>query len=71
MSFLGSLGSKEMTFPLSFRFCCAASALVIALLVALTYSRAAVNDGVGWGTSGQRAFWIVLGLEFLRTSDQM
>lgn len=71
MSFLGSFGSKVMFLPLSLRFCCAASALVMALLVALTYSRAAVSDGSGVGTSGQRAFWMVGGVVFLRTSDQM
>ncbi len=55
VSFLGSLGSKLMFLPLSFRFCCAASAEVMAEDVARTYSRVAVRDGFGAGTSGQRA----------------
>ncbi len=56
VSCFGFFGSKEIFLPLSFRFCCAASALVMAELVALTYSRAAVRDGRGAGTVGQRAF---------------
>lgn len=44
---------------------------MIALLVARTYSRAAVSEGFGVGTSGQRAFWMVAGVVFLRTSVQM
>ena len=71
VSFLGRLGSKVIIFPLSLRFCCAASALVMALLVALTYSLVAVREGSGGGTSGQRAFWMVEGEVLLRTSDQM
>ena len=60
-----------MALPLSLRFCWAASALVMALLVARTYSRAAVREGLEAGTEGQRADWMVEGLVMWRTSDQM
>ncbi len=61
VSFFGFLGSNAMFFPLSFFFCCAASAEVILEDVERTYSRAAESAGDGAGTEGKSSFWIVEG----------
>ena len=66
---LGRRGSKRVALPFAFRFCCAASALVMADVVERTYSLVAVREESGRGTSGQSAFWIVFGRS--RSSVQM
>ena len=61
VSCLGRLGSYATFLPLSFLFCCAASAEVMLEDVERTYSRAAEREGRGEAIVGQRAFWIVEG----------
>ena len=66
----GLFGSKAAALPFAIFLAACASALVMLLLVVLTYSRAAVKAGSDEGVSdGHLALWMVSG--FLRTSSQM